>query len=279
MLYINDNNIYATSSYRVSQCVSSNTEYLPVCTYNDILLLSDGRLYEMTYDDKLSVLLFSKQDDYVVDSADFTDRFAKINSEYYEMRMRRLMKIPVIANNSHNIKKIGYEHHKYKYYYVNINNELAVFDALHKSAQCKILDDNVSLILILCHNSQNNHCIIYVKNNIIIYSDISNFTQLSNHYVIDYFGRSIIKSSDGLILDSHNDLYQLVRDDKKFILKKISDNVINFQCDSFHAYITDTESEIYRIGRYTYNRKYIGVGHFGKTFSNTKSANNTYKQI
>jgi hypothetical protein len=282
MIYINEGNIFKYhDSFCTRKQIVNDTGYLPLRTYNDTLLLSDGRLYKISFDNKLLALDLGQENDYVVISADFTDTFAKINSpgEYYEISGRWLSKIPVIANNSHNIKKkIFIFNDNYYYYYVNVNNELVVFDALHKSEQNKILDNDVSLILY--HNYQSdNHCIIYMKNNIIIYSRISNFMQLTNHYVIDYDCQPIIKSSGDFLLDSDNDLYRLISDGTKFSLTKISDNVIDFFCDTSCVYITDTKSKIYRIDKSNY-RKYIDVGHFGKPLlSRTKSANNTYKQM
>lgn len=65
--------------------------------------------------------------------------------------------------------------------------------------------------------------------------------------------------------------------DKKFVIKKVLDNVVNFFCDAIYVYIIDKESKIHCVSKYDYSRKYIGVGHFGKPSSNTKSANNTIK--
>jgi hypothetical protein len=291
MIYINNNNIYTTYvsfNTNIIGAIENNTGYLPVRVCKDILLMSDSRLYRLYcgYESstlKLLTLKIKRGDDYVVDYVDFTDKFVKINSsgEYYEIYGNILRKIQVVANNCRNIHAV----YKYKmvdschchcYYYVSINNELIFFDSYNKSEQH--LDDNVNSILYF--NSKNySGCIIYVKNNIIICSNISNFTQLTDHYVIDYVGQLIIKSSDDFILDSHGDLYQLISDGTKFILKKISSAVVDFYCDVLRTYIIDTESKIYCIDKYNYSKNYIDVGHLAKLFSNTKSANNTYKQM
>lgn len=282
MIYINEDNIIIScDAFYTHKHVVNNTGYLPLHVHGNTLLLSDRRLYKI-HDDKLSILYLKQKNyyaiDYVIDSADFTDKFAKINSEHYDIYGIWLLKNPAIANNSYNIKRILCEHYEYKYYYVNVNNELAVFGELHKSEKHTILDNNVSSILYRNYQSDD-HCIIYMKNNAIIYSRISNFTQLTDHYVIDYVGQSIIKSSDDFLLDSRNDLYQFIKDNKKVITKKISDSVVDFYCDSTCTYITDTENRIYCIDKNNYSRKYIGVGHFGRSLRNTKSANNTYNKI
>jgi hypothetical protein len=93
--------------------------------------MSDGKLYMTMRDNKLLVLKLKHGNDYAIDSADFTDRFAKINlkGEYYEICEVSLWKIPIVANNSRNIRRIwckNEEYHHYCYYYVNANNELAV---------------------------------------------------------------------------------------------------------------------------------------------------------
>jgi hypothetical protein len=280
MIYINEGNIFKYhNSFCTRKQIVNDTGYLPLRVYNDILLLSDRRLYMISIGDNLLVLDSSRGHDYIVDSANFTDTFAKINSEYYEMFGIWLSKIPVIANNSHNIvKEVCINYYYYYWYYINVNNELVVFNALGESVQNKVLDNDVSLILY--HNYKSDgHCIIYAKNNTIIYSKISNFTRLTSDYAIDYIGQLIIKSSGDFLLDSDNNLYQFIIDNKKFILKKISGYVIDFCCDTSYVYITDTEDKIYRIDKYIHDKIYISNGHFGKPFSNTKSANNRYKQI
>jgi hypothetical protein len=80
------------------------------------------------------------------------------------------------------------------------------------------------------------------------------------------------------VLDSHNNLYKLIMDCDEFVLRKISCDVVDFYCDIIYVYTIDTKNKIHRIDKYGYNKKYICDGHFGKPFSNTKSANNTYKQ-
>jgi hypothetical protein len=197
MIYINDNNIYFYM-HNIITCVPNDTDYLPVCTYNNILLMSNGQLYTIARDYTLSVLKLKQEDNYVVYPTDFTDEFAKINSpgEYYGVceTFLSFWKIPIVANNSHNIKRVLYEYNGrnyFCYYYVNVNNELVVFDTLHESSQHKILDNNVNLIL---YNSWSGDCIIYEKNETIVFSNISNFMHLTDHYIIDYDGQSIIKS-------------------------------------------------------------------------------------
>lgn len=279
MIYINGDNIFAChfSSY-ASEHIDNDTGYLPLRVHNDTLLLSDGRLYKITCDNILSVLKINQSYDYVVDSADFTDKFAKINSEYYKIDEMSLCKIPIIANNSHNIGRIECEHDEYYYYYyVNVNNELVFFDEFHKSEQYKILDSDVNLIFVKCYYEK--YYVIYTKNNTIIYFNINNFTQLTDSHIVKSTNKFIIKLSNDFLLDSRNDLYQLISDNKKLVLEKISDGVIDLYYDSSYVHFTDTESRIYRINRYCNSKKYIGVGNFGKPCSNTKSANNIYKQI
>lgn len=279
MIYINDNNIYKRCNilHTISN-VFNNTEYLPVCTYNNILLMSDGQLYTVTRDNNLSALKLEQEDDYVVDPANFTDVFVKINSKCYEICGALLYKIPIVANNSHNIRRITRIHisgrRYYYYYYVNNNNELIVFDTFVKSY--KILDNNVSLIIYHNYSKDCYNIIIYIKNNVIIYSCINTFIQLTYCHNNNHVDNLIIKSSGDFVLDSHNYLYKVIMNNKEVILKKISGDIINFYCDGTScAYVIDTESHIHCISEYDYNKKYIDVGHFGKKISNTKSANNT----
>lgn len=288
MIYINNGNIYALGhSFNTGfiRTIENNTGYLPVRICNDILLMSDGRLYRLYcgYGSTTLKLLRlgtkQKRKDYTVDSINFTDEFAEINSsgECYEIYRNTLQKIQIVANNCRNIYMI----HKYEfidswdcYYYVNINNELIFFDPRYKSVQH--LDDNVNSIFYFNSNDHLRY-IIYEKNNIIIYSEIINLKKLVNNYTIDYIGQSIIKASGKFILDAHNNLYALIMVDKKFVTRKISDNVIDFCCDTFYVYITDTLNMIYRIDKHIYDKIYIDTGYFTKLFSNTKSANNIYK--
>jgi hypothetical protein len=277
MIYINDNNIFVrcNESCTVSN-IPNDTGYLPLRAYNNILLMSDGKLYVITCDNKLVVLKLNQVDDYVVDPTDFTDKFVKINSKYYEIYLTSLWKIPVIANNSHNIKRILCVHPclDYYYYYVNIKNELIVSSTPN---QYIILDDNVSSILYF-HTYARVIYIVYMKNNEMIYSTINNFTQLINSYIIDYTGPSIIKSSDVFLLDSHDNLYELIiMGYLKCVIKKISSDIVDFYCDEYYAYIINTKNKICYISKCNYNRIYIDAGHFGKSSCNTKSANNINK--
>jgi hypothetical protein len=114
------------------------------------------------------------------------------------------------------------------------------------------LDNDVSLILYFdCHGKY----IIYKKNNTIIYSNIKNFKQLTDSYVINYVGQHVIQSLCNFVLDSHNDLYELIVVYGGCIVKKISINIVNFFCDAIYVYTIDTESKIHCIGKYDYNKK------------------------
>jgi hypothetical protein len=282
MIYINHNNIYmlCNKSHAIID-IPNDTEHSPLCTYNNILLMSDGKLYTVSRNNKLLVVSLKESDC----ATDFTNSFAKINSEYYEICETSLLNIPFTANNVRNIIKICHRNilgNNYYYYHVNNNNILNVYDVRNSYGSCvtsryTILDCCVSLIL---HCDGN--CIIYMKKNKIVYSRIRNFTQLpdrTNRHVIYYTGQPITKSSDSFILDSHNNLYALVMNDEKFDLKKISDGVIDFYCDKIYVYITDAMNMIYCINKCDYSSKYIGAGHFGKALIYNKSANNSRKQI
>lgn len=278
MIYINNNNIY--KKYESCSCIKSetiinDTEYLPLRAYNNVLLMSDGKLYIFTNDRKLFLIKMNQGYDYVVDDPNnFTNLFVKINSKYYEIYEKMLYEIPVIANNCDNIY-ITYTNNSHYYYYVNINNELMFLDTCNQSKLSIILDDDVNSILYV--SSRDKH-IIYVKNDIIIYSKIINLTQLTNSYAIDYIGGPIIKASGEFILDSYNNLYTLTCVNGKYDTKKISERAIDFYHGFCYVHITKTENKIYSISTFDYNENYIDIGHFGKKYSNTKSANNVHKK-
>lgn len=284
MIYINNTNIFmrCNTTGTISH-VSNNTGYFPLRVYDNILLMSDGKLYTIICNNELSILkIDSESDDYMVDSTDFTDKFVKINSKYYiicsSLLLLYAIPVPVIANNSHNIKRLFHNNLKYYrcYYYVNIDNKLVFFGAPNILNQYIILDDDVSSILYLHTDGM---YIIYVKNDTIIYSGINDFTQLIDSYVIDYIGQSIIKSTDMFFLDSHNNLYELIIvNGSKCVIKKILSDIVDFYCSKFYICIIDTEGKIHHINKNNYSKLYIGVGHFGKSLRNIKSANNIYNK-
>lgn len=103
--------------------------------------------------------------------------------------------------------------------------------------------------------------------------------QLTDNYIIDYDGPSIIKSLDFFVLDSCNDLYVLTRGWDKFVSKKISCDVIDFCCDAYIIYAVNTKNKIQSISKHNCSKGCARDGNFDKTLRNTKSANNTYKQI
>lgn len=274
MIYIYHDNIFVRcNKYHTIIDVPNNTGYLPLRAHNNILLMSDGKLYTVSRNNKLSVLSSKQRDE----TTEFNDSFAKINSEYYEICEPSLLKIPIVANSLHNIKKVwnknGFYSDDYYYFYVNIHNELISFYMRHEIERHVFLDNDVSLILSYNFGSK---CIIYVKGGMIVCSYIYNFTYMTYSYIVDYEGSSIIKSSCSFMLDSHNNLYALIMDNVKFVTKKISSDVIDFYCDANYAYITDASNMIYCIDKKDYNSKYIDVGHFEKTLVYNKSAKNVY---
>jgi hypothetical protein len=94
-----------------------------------------------------------------------------------------------------------------RYYYVN---KLMFFDIHNQNESPIILDNNINSI-------------IYYE-----YGHIIHSARFLNNYIADYIGQSIIKTSRKYILDSHNNLYILIRVDKKFVTKKSQKELLMF---------------------------------------------------
>lgn len=271
MIYIDpDNKIIVKYLFGERQEVINNTGYLPLCVRDNIILMSDGELYSVPYSNyKLSKINFGHNCHcYVVESADFTDRFVKIDFEYYEIFNKscklQMRKIPIVAKNCHNIIKIWTN----KYIYVDIDNKLVFFYNSFES--CVVLDYDVDSIHYHCCDYDSIK-IVYTKKNKIICCEYkySHPTQTYT-YDVDYNGSTIIKSSDWFALDSDNKLYRSEFVQNKYTITKILDCVVDFVLCDFTLYISDSEHKIYEFNSKCNN--YICDGHFGKKMCNVKSA-------
>jgi hypothetical protein len=129
--------------------VINDTNYLPLRICCNIVLLSDNKLYMMIVENRaqanfvLVELAIETECDYTVDSADFTENFAKINSEYYEINHEHkfLHKLLIIVKTSQNIIKMYNTQSKTcDYCYISTNNKLMLFND-HDQNHI-LLDDN-----------------------------------------------------------------------------------------------------------------------------------------
>jgi hypothetical protein len=113
----------------------------------------------------IKILLDSDDDnfDYTVDltnPTDFTNRFVKINSEWYEICKIVLYKIMIMPKKSHSIIKMHNVLTSYLYY-VDVNDTLTFFSEHNNSHT--VLDSAVESILYY-HYTNGNFIIIYKKN-------------------------------------------------------------------------------------------------------------------
>lgn len=264
-----DNKIM-TNAYNFEQIEIINyTTYIPLCIYGDVILMSNYKLYKIM-GTNLFVIDIGTGDDYIVEPDNFTHRFVKINSKYYEIRYNTLYKIQIAANNINNIIKF-----EKVYYYIDADNKLILYNDSDKSHT--IYDDNVNLLVCIDYRYNN---IIYKKNNVIVCSKCRNAI-ISNTYVVNCISSLSIKKILGhYILDSDNCLYVIKFDfvNDKFTIVKILDGIIDFNYDYIKLYVLCNDYKIYCVDEYSYNKKFIsGDGYFMKKSNVTKSANNLYK--
>jgi hypothetical protein len=171
--------------------------------------MSDYKLYTINLlsrpTNDLSEIKLSADNDYVIETDDFTNKFAKINSEYYEIVDNVLYKIPVIAKNSQNIITIETRTNKY-IVYVNFGDNLVVFNFADTTNT--ILCSDVETML-QCAEITDSFNIVYKKNNIsqIICSTYNDNLVHVKDNIIDYEDCVIIKVVGSYFLNSNNNLY------------------------------------------------------------------------
>lgn len=277
MFYISSDNKIMMYTYADHYEIINDTGYLPLCCHANVILMSDRKLYRVNYGmqagNKLLLLHMISGDYYTFsDSDDFSRNFAKINSEPYEIGVTTLTKMPIADIKSHNIiTTLLFPSSSVfaRYYYVDVNNRLMVYEKSNKSLT--VLDSNVDLIFL--YGRQNGNHIVYKKNATIIYSACY-ITTLANTYVIDYSGSEIVKSSGEYVLDSDNVLYKFVFVDKKYYIKKILSGVTDFNYCMFKLLILNSEHQICTTNCHNYGAvRSINGGCFEKKMCNVKSAN------
>lgn len=129
----------------------------------------------------------------------------------------------------------------------------------------EVLDHNIDTILAHYTNNSSYKCIIYVKNDVVIYSVYDNSTLIDTQ-VVDYFGSHIVKVSGNFALDSNGAVY-------KFIMEKILNNVADFNFAENSLYILSKDNKMYRV-----NVCVDTDGYFKKKLVNIKSSNNVKKK-
>jgi hypothetical protein len=224
--------------------ITNGTEFIPLRICSNIIMLSNYKLYTIK-NHALCEIMLENCSDYIIDSCDFTDKFAKINSEYYVIDIvpehisltspSLLRKIPdlILAKNSANITITI--HKEIYYHYVDTNNNLILVKKSATKQNCvsdvneiTILDSNISLLL-NCNVDVYGINIIYIKSNTIfcsIYSD----TTLLQTYTIDWNNVSIKKNMHKFLLGSDDKLYQFICANSKYKLYVVATNVYDFNC-------------------------------------------------
>lgn len=266
--------------------IDNYTGCTPLCVYGNIILMSDGKLYVVNYltGYKLLEIIFESKENYAIGPDDFSHQYAKINSKYYNFytltHKYEYMNIPIVAKSPDYIYRSGLI-----YYYVNADNKLFAHHIY--VGRDTWLDNNVDMLFFSKNtNNFNNHDIIYKKNDSIIYIKYNGWT-IGEKYVINYDGSPIKKKMNKFLLDYDNRMYKFITDsDNKYILKKILDDVIDFNYDDDNRdnnnklRIIDSEYKMYSVNNYDYEIKYItDDGYFKKERNNIKSANNSYKSM
>jgi hypothetical protein len=227
MVYITaDNEIMTCGAYdvKVPTQIINNTGYFPISVYANVILLSDYKLYAIVKL-KLVEIIMDYGIDYVVDSDNFTDKFAMINSECYQIYYKYgliqpyLQKISVEAKKAQNIISV-ISRYIYYYYCVNTDNKLIVkmYSCIRSLHNVVYLDKDVDLLLQVCL-SETHLTVIYKKNNDIICSSYDDHI-LVGTYVITRINSTIIKTLHNFLLDSDANIYEIVFEDNRYSLKK-----------------------------------------------------------
>lgn len=287
MIYISSDNKIMICDYTKSSEIINDTGYIPICVYSNIILMSDHKLYVVTYSDivlhmlggyKITKIVLMSGEDYYVEPDNFTNKFVKINSECYKIcdKTTSLIKLSIVSKRPHDIIESRVDNMVYNY--VDINNNLIFFD--EKKNLFKILDSNVDLIFygvgLQCTR------IIYKKiNDTIVYS-LYNSDILIHTNIINYEGQPIIKTIDLFSLDSGGVLHQFLPGegyeytitDISFRINYTISTIADFNIFFNRICVSDHNKCIYNTDNSSL--KHIDNGYFRKVPSNTKSASNIY---
>lgn len=281
MIYIdhNDKIMVNYNSTRLKE-ITNDTGFLPLCVYYNVVLLSNYKLYRVNHlYGTLRLIQMETGKDYVlVDADNFTDKFAQINSEYYQIVVTSLCKITIPAKNSRNILISGD-----LYFYCDINNNLLCCSRWYvdhaSDNKSSLIDDNCDMLLRCCHcNTDSKHHICYSKANKIICRKLiasvsSIVTEIEieiETYDVDYDGSTIIKIIDDTLLNSDGVLLSLklyyVTDRCKFCITTKILNVYDFNIIGNTLIYSKNVNQIYNV------KKFIDSGCFKKVRTRVKSA-------
>lgn len=263
--------------------INNNTGYLPLCIRGNVILLSDHKLYTHTTDILIEIKIESG-DNYMITNCDgFTDGFAIINFEYYEIYHNLLKKMTIIPKNifcviSAYMKVDVYTYPRHFYYYIDTDNKLhkKCADQYQKYSDDAVEDSDVD-ILLLHYNDGPCYYLIYVKNNRVICREYR-LSKFHHQCMINYNGGIIKKILGKYLLDVDNKLFV-------FNFTKIKYEInIQYICEAldFNVYfgrliILDTNNKLCLINNTLdeFSCTKIDIdGYFKKRITNTKSAAN-----
>jgi hypothetical protein len=93
MIYIKGNHVMMTYG-RITDNIINTTGYPPQSVYGNIILLRNGKLYMIVsnyYYSELSEIKLESGENYCISHGDFTDKFARINSDYYKIPSTKMI--------------------------------------------------------------------------------------------------------------------------------------------------------------------------------------------
>lgn len=199
MIYIKGNHIMITDG-RFTDNIRNTTGYPPERVYGNTVLLSNGKLYTVValscYYLELSEIELESSEYYCICHADFTDKFVRINSDYYKIsdikngnddyypkmtidsigflihnNKKFLQKIPIVAKNSQCIVKLPNATipNCYYYYYIDADNNLVLYDESHTEVNNNESDTNDDLLFYDSVDESNTHLILNTDIDLILY--------------------------------------------------------------------------------------------------------------
>lgn len=255
--------------------VANDTGFVPLSVHCDVILMDNHKLYHVNIScGTLSAIQLETREDYIVDVDNFTDKFARINLEYYRITHTNLYKITIAAKNVFNIlieRKI--------YFYLDINNKLLCCSDTHdecaNNKSILIIDSDVDLLLFCCYcYTDGKYHMCYSKANKIICCKIliSQDNTVKEFYDINYDGSTIIKKIDNVLLNSDRVLLWLgyiwcSGNHSSFCVTKKLLNVNDFNINYNMLIYLKNNGQIYEN-----SKKYIGSGCFKKLRNRVKSA-------
>lgn len=264
--------------------IINDTKFLPLCVCTKVVLLSNYKLYIINKFKLVEINLCSG-DDYAIDSYDFTDNYAKINSVYYKIYIGNdnctpfLIATDFIAKKSQFIIRCLSKYLIIYNYYVDVADNLIQrvnnhLDTINSTICC---DTNVDFLLYAyCDRISDYSVIVYKKVNDIICS-IYNRTTLIESYTITNMCETIVKRLANFVLDSGGIIHKIMFKANRCVLEKMNAKINDFNiCDNnfyYYTTISDNDSELSDSSICGHN--YINIGNncrFSKKLCNTKSS-------